>query len=177
MNKRILFNLVITLFFILLAIVSIFLNFDYLIGIFGLGILTIILLFGNYYHRCSHPKSLNSISHHTEKRKVNISLYLFFTFLICELAIMGLMLYLNNTISLKNQKVLACLLYASIFCMLLAGYQFESNRFQSSKNFSEVRCFGVAVNPRHPIGRIIYISTFILIVILFCILLIWGPTD
>lgn len=46
MNKRILFNLVMTLFFILLAIVSIFLNFDYLIGILGLGILTIILLFG-----------------------------------------------------------------------------------------------------------------------------------
>lgn len=77
MNKRILFNLVMTLFFILLAIVSIFLNFDYLIGIFGLGILTIILLFGNYYHRCSHPKSLNSISHHTEKEK-SIFHYIYF---------------------------------------------------------------------------------------------------
>ena len=175
MSKKIrIFNLIITAGFILLAIICTYTHIDYLISLVGLGSLLIILVLGNYYYRYWDKKRHNN--KHKQNRSINIPLILFFIFLICELIIMGIMLSLGGGAPLKIQKILACLLCFSIFCMLVAGYKFEDNKFQDSKNFSEVRYLGIAINPKHPIGRIIYISAFILIFIIFCLLLILGPT-
>ena len=134
MSKKIrIFNLIITAGFILLAIIYTYTHIDYLVSLVGLGSLLIILALGNYYYRYWDKKRHNN--KRKQNRSINIPLILFFTFLICELIIMGIMVSLGGDFSLQTQKILACLLCVSIFCMLVAGYKFEDNRFQDSKNF------------------------------------------
>lgn len=179
MSKKIrIFNYIMSTGFIAWAIICIYTNIDYLMTLIGLVGLLIILALGNYscYHRYVSKKRCNSVFKHKQDSGIKIPLILFFTFLICELIIMGIMLSFGDDLSLKTQKIVACLLCLSIFCMLVAGYKFEVAKFQDSKKFSEVRSLGIAINPKHPIGRIIYLSAFILIFFVFCLLLILGPT-
>ncbi|WP_242257764.1 hypothetical protein [Streptococcus thoraltensis] len=168
MSKKRIFNYFITVGFILWAIICIYTNIQFLISIIGLGTLLTILTLGNYFY---HFRPLRR-----NKQNNNIiPLMLFFIFLFCELVITVIMLLFADDISLKTQKILACLLCFSIFWMVVAGYKYEDNKFQDSKTFSESRYLGIAINPKHPIGRIIYVSAFIFISIIFLLLLFFGP--
>lgn len=93
------------------------------------------------------------------------------------MAIIVTMFVLGDGASLETQKLLSCLLCVALFCMLLSGHRYELSRFQDSKSFSETRALGIAINPKHPLGRVIYIGAFSVIILIFCLLLFFGPTD
>ena len=93
------------------------------------------------------------------------------TFLACELAIIVTMFILGDGASLRTQKLLSGLLCVVLFCMLLSGYRYELSRFQDNKSFSETRALGIAINPKHPLGRVIYIGAFSVIILIFYLLL------
>lgn len=171
-KKRRMFHLLMTASFIAVALICTLAHIDYLMTLVGLVILLMVLAAGNYYFRHRDDKR----QHHQPHKSIDIPLVLFFTFLVCELLIMAVMFILGPDSPLIIQKILACLLCVSIFCMLLSGYKFEVNKFQDSKQFSEVRYLGIAINPKHPIGRIIYIAAFVLVFIIFCLIVIFGPT-
>ncbi|WP_346773318.1 hypothetical protein ACFSN5_09500 [Streptococcus tangpeifui] len=175
-QKTKMLNILIVVGFISLAAFNIHFEISFTENLIVIMGLLILLFLGNYSgntHKKRESKSLKVKQH----KRTSMPLFLFFIFLACELIIMIIMICFNNSLPLKSQKLLACLLCVSIFCMVAAGYKFEVNRFQTSKTFSEVRKFGIAINPKHPIGRIIYASAFVLILIIFCLLLIFGPTN
>lgn len=166
------FNFVMTAGFVIFAILAIAADWNYRISLMGLGTLLVLLALGNalYYHsdKKTPPKP---------RTKRRLSFTLFLTFLACELAIIVAMFILGDSASLETQKLLSCLLCVVLFCVLLSGYRYELSRFQDSKSFSETRALGIAINPKHPLGRVIYIGAFSIIILIFCLLLFFGPTD
>lgn len=144
-KKRRMFHLLMTASFIAVALICTLAHIDYLMTLAGLVILLMILTSGNYYYRHRDNKR----QRHQPHKSIDIPLVLFFTFLVCELLIMAVMFILGSDSPLITQKILSCLLCVSIFCMLLSGYKFEVNKFQDSKQFSEVRYLGIAINPKH----------------------------
>ncbi len=173
MSKRKIFNGIVTVGFILFASISVFTDMSNLISFIGLAGLLIILILGNVYYRHFDEKN-NNTRKYMQIRK--ISIWFFYIFLLCLLIVIGVMLTLGNSISLATQKLLACLLCVFIFCMLVAGYLYEYHRFQNSKVFSEARMLGIAINPKHPVGRAIYVAAFIVIAVIFSLIVFLGPT-
>ena len=166
------FNLIMTAGFVIFAILAIAADWNYRINLMGLGTLLVLLALGNalYYHT-------DKKTPHKPHTKGSLSFILFLTFLACELAIIVTMFILRDSASLGTQKLLSCLLCVVLFCMLLSGHRYELSRFQDSKNFSETRALGIAINPKHPLGRVIYIGAFCVIILIFCLVLFLGPTD
>ena len=167
MSKRKIFNGIVTVGFILFASISVFTDMSNLISFIGLAGLLIILILGNIYYRHLNEKN-NNARKYMQIRK--ISIWFFYIFLLCLLIVIGVMLTFGNSISLATQKLLASLLCVFIFCMLVAGYLYEYHRFQNSKVFSEARRLGIAINPKHPVGRAIYVSAFIVIAVIFSLI-------
>lgn len=173
MSKRKIFNGIVTVGFILFASISVFTDMSNLISFIGLAGLLIILILGNIYYRHFNEKN-NNARKYMQIRK--ISIWFFYIFLLCLLIVIVVMLTFGNSISLATQKLLASLLCVFIFCMLVAGYLYEYHRFQNSKVFSEARRLGIAINPKHPVGRAIYVAAFIVIAVIFSLIVFLGPT-
>ena len=60
---------------------------------------------------------------------------------------------------------------------MLPFLTFEVKHFPDSKRFSEARFLGIGINPKHPIGRIIYISVFLLLLLILFLIIVFGPND
>lgn len=126
-----------------------------------------------YYHNRAikiHPT-------HRLELKAKQAAILFYIFLIISLFLGALILFLDKSISNYFMRVLSSIMCLSLICSWFFVYKFESYKFFGKKNSSELRAGGLAINPYHPLGKVIYGSVFVVILLVLLISIFVGPTQ
>lgn len=105
-------------------------------------------------------------------QKSRMLMGLLYLSLFLEVILMGLMFILPS----KWLRLVACSLCVVILCMILLGYKLESYHFSDSDELLKLRKFGfgTSINPKHPLGRFIYLFSMAILIFLFFLILIFG---
>lgn len=167
-------NLIITLCFIILAIISILKGEDcsYLIPVEIIVLIVLFFLINNRY------LNLHQRLNRVEKiREINVALILSYIFLIISMILIAILSFLSKSMTNNQIKVVACLLCIAIFLLLFSGYIFECQQFGNSESLTKVRSLGLAINPKSLLGKCIYGFTFTVIIVSFVLILVYGPNN
>lgn len=142
------------------------------ISILTLVFLLIIINLIYYHNRAIKIHPTNRL-----ELKAKQAAILFYIFLIISLFIISLILVLGKSIPKSYEKLVIMSLCISLFCSLFCGYRLEYYNFYGKNDFSENRPLGLAINPHHPLGKVIYFLIFLLIIFIFIISIFIGPTQ
>lgn len=104
--------------------------------------------------------------------RVHVGIYLFLLLLICVFSIHTLFGKKTNPMV---TKVFNIIVLSLIIVLLFFAYKMSIFIFKGSSKLTRPRMGGVYINPKHPIGRIIFLILFIIPIVMIILVLLNVP--